>query len=85
MAEGTTRQNSLIQLLRSQVAQAHHQRAQAAHNHLASVHKLSGEKKRQLLRICIIFIISLIFFLLPLLPFSNSPRLFRAQSYTRST
>ncbi|KAK8381490.1 hypothetical protein O3P69_018517 [Scylla paramamosain] len=41
VAEGTTRLNSLIQLLRSQVAQAHHQRAQAAQNHLAAVHKLS--------------------------------------------
>ncbi|KAG0725662.1 Dynein regulatory complex subunit 2 [Chionoecetes opilio] len=41
VAEGTTRHNTLIQLLRSQVAQAHHQRAQAAHNHLASTHKLS--------------------------------------------
>ncbi|XP_050708722.1 uncharacterized protein LOC126993601 [Eriocheir sinensis] len=41
VAEGTTRQSRLIELLRCQVAQAHHQRAQAAHNHLAAVHKLT--------------------------------------------
>ncbi|XP_068233830.1 dynein regulatory complex subunit 2 [Palaemon carinicauda] len=42
VGEATTAQNNLIQLLASQVGQAHHQRSTAAHNHLSAVHKLTG-------------------------------------------
>ncbi|XP_064103007.1 uncharacterized protein LOC135213078 isoform X2 [Macrobrachium nipponense] len=42
VGEATTAQDNLIQLLASQVGQAHHQRSTAAHNHLSAVHKLTG-------------------------------------------
>ncbi|XP_066938909.1 dynein regulatory complex subunit 2 [Macrobrachium rosenbergii] len=42
VGEATTSQDNLIQLLASQVGQAHHQRSTAAHNHLSAVHKLTG-------------------------------------------
>ncbi|KAK3890820.1 hypothetical protein Pcinc_005246 [Petrolisthes cinctipes] len=39
--ETTDRQNTMIQLLANQVGRAQHQRTQAAHNHLAAVHRLA--------------------------------------------